>query len=313
MEIEWDKILKKIGRVLVVASLGLGGLFLWQWQGFFDGKLHLIFCDVGQGDAILIRKNSFEILIDGGPDKTVLSCLADNMPFWDQEIEIVVLTHPEADHLSGLIPVLERYSVDNFISSPAGNTSAGFKKLKDLVEEKEISVKNLYTGGKISFEGLELFSLWPEKEWLLAHLDSTELAAPAYAKASAGKAVLGAQTSTNLNDFSLVFHLKYGQFDVLLTGDADERVQDEIMVAAEIPEVEVFKVPHHGSRTGMIDQFLEKASPELAIISVGKNSWGHPTKEILEKLSNKVIKILRTDQEGEVEIVTDGKAWYYKK
>ncbi|MBL7150909.1 hypothetical protein ISS86_03185, partial [Candidatus Microgenomates bacterium] len=165
--------------------------------------------------------------------------------------------------------------------------------------------------GKISFEGLELFSLWPEKEWLLAHLDSSESAAPAYAKASAGQTVLGVATDNNRNDFSLVFHLKYGQFDALLTGDADERVQDEIMVVSIVPEVEVFKVPHHGSKTGMINEYLEAADPELAVISVGKNSWGHPTKEILEKLSNKAIEILRTDQEGEVEIVTDGKSWRF--
>ncbi|MBL7159572.1 MBL fold metallo-hydrolase [Candidatus Microgenomates bacterium] len=309
MEPDWKEIRKKIARVLVVASLGLGGLFLWQGQGFSDGEVHLIFCDVGQGDAILIRKNTFEILIDGGPDNKVLACLSENMAFWDKEIEIMVLTHPEADHLNGLIPVLERYQVNNFISSPAGNTSAGFKKLKSLIEEKEIPVKNLYTGGKISFEGLELFALWPEKEWLLSKLDSSELAAPAYADASAGKAVLGAQTSNNRNDFSLVFHLKYGQFDALLTGDADERVQDEIMEASVVSEVKVFKVPHHGSKTGMIDEYLESASPELAVISVGKNRWGHPTKEILERLRYLDIEILRTDQEKEIEIVTDGKSW----
>jgi len=311
VELDWGKIWRKIRRVLIVASLGVGGLFLWQWQGFSDNKLHLVFCDVGQGDAILIRKNTFEILIDGGPGKKVLSCLSENMPFWDREIEVMVLTHPEADHLNGLIPVLERYKVNNFISSPAGNTSAGFKKLKDLVEEKEIPVKNLYAGGKMSFEGLELFSLWPEKEWLLSKLDSSDLAVSAYAKALAGKAVLGAQTSNNRNDFSLVFHLKYGQFDALLTGDADERVQDEMMAVSIVPEVEVFKVPHHGSKTGMIDEYLEAADPELAVISVGKNRWGHPTKEILERLRYLDIEILRTDQDGEVEIVTDGKGYSF--
>ena len=309
MELDWKEIRRKIGRTLIIASLGLGGLFLWQWQGFSDGRLHLIFCDVGQGDGILIRKNNFEILIDGGPDNKILSCLSENMAFWDQEIEVVVLTHPEADHLSGLIPVLERYQVNNFISSPVGNTSAGFQKLKDLIEEKQILIKNLYTGGKISFEGIELFALWPERSWLLSKLDSLESAAPAFAKASAGKAGLGAQTSNNRNDFSFVFHLKYGQFDALLTGDADERVQDEIMEVSVVPKVEVFKVPHHGSKTGMIDEYLEAADPELAVVSVGKNRWGHPTKEILEKLSSRTIKLLRTDQDGEVEIISDGESW----
>ena len=146
---------------------------------------------------------------------------------------------------------------------------------------------------------------------MLSKLDSSDLVESAYAKALAGKAVLGAQTSNNRNDFSLVFHLKYGQFDALLTGDADERVQDEIMAVSAIPEVEVFKVPHHGSKTGMIDEYLEAANPDLAVACVGKNQWGHPTEEILERLSNRAIEILRTDQDGEVEIVTDGKGYSF--
>lgn len=317
MELEWDKILGKIGRVLIAAALGLSGLFIWQWGRVYDGKLHLVFCDVGQGDAILIRENTLEVLIDGGPDKNVLSCLSENMPFWDREIEVVVLTHPEADHLSGLIPVIERYRVGYFISSPVGNSSAGFAKLQDLIEEKGVPVKNLYSGGTVSFDGLKLISLWPEKSWLMAKLESSRTGLVDKARPfSEGKAVLGIETTTNLNDFSLVFHLKYGRFDALLTGDADERVQDEIMETAQIEPVEIFKVPHHGSKTGMIDEFLERASPDLAVISVGKNRWGHPTEEILEKLRNfdppageAGIKILRTDQEGEIEIVTDGETW----
>lgn len=324
MEEDWSKLLRTMRKTLIVACLGIGGLFFWQWGRFYDNKLHLIFCDVGQGDAILVRKNSSEVLIDGGPDKKVINCLSQNMPFWDRAIEVVVLTHPEADHLTGLIDVLERYKVSYFISSPVGNSSAGFKKLKSLVEEKQIPVKNLYSGGRVAFEGLELFALWPEKSWLMAQLDSSDLAAAAYLESfAAGKAVLGVQTSTNLNDFSLVFHLKYGLFDALLTGDASQSIQDEIMTVSNIPDVEVFKVPHHGSKTGIRDEFLKKANPEMAVISVGENRWGHPTKEVIEKLThfyqnasfagaksnNLETKILRTDKRGEIEIVTDGRSW----
>lgn len=328
MEWEGQEIKKKIIKVLITAVIGLTALFFWQWFKFDDDRLHLIFCDVGQGDAILIRKNTVEILIDAGPDQKVLDCLGKHLPFWDQELEIVVLSHPQADHLNGLIAVIERYEVGDFVASPVGNSSEGFKTLKKLIEDKQIPVKNLYSGGKISFAGLELFSLWPEESWLMAKVSQEELSqniygGPASAGASVGKAVLGAQTSANLNDFSLVFHLKYGQFDALLTGDAGQSVQDEILATLEVPEVEVFKVPHHGSKTGMIDEFLEAASPELTVISVGKNQWGHPTKEVIEQLthffqnasfagaksSNLEIKILRTDQHGEVEIVSDGKSW----
>jgi len=336
----------------------LGGLALLAgliWLAVFsfpDQKLHLIFCDVGQGDAILIQKGFNQILIDGGPNNKVLDCLSKNMPFWDRTIEIVALTHPQADHLGGLNYVLERYSVNYFLSGPEGNESAGYKQLIAKIVKKQsssnnpltfsndplaksitgirsttsttgIKVINPYTGQKIKFAGMELETLWPEKNWVANSI----LEAVAYSGDRYGGtilnsndqpssndpltssnyplnldgAILGASTTHDLNDFSLVFLLKYGQFQALFPGDADAGIQDEILLTnTTLKRIDILKVPHHGAKTSLRDDFLEKVNPKIAIISVGKNSYGHPSKEVIEKLSNLGIKIRRTDLEGEI-------------
>lgn len=282
--------------------VGLGLLVALTWLlvlSFPDDNLHLVFCNVGQGDAILISRKFNQVLIDGGPNDSVLTCLSEKMPFWDRKLEVVVLTHPQSDHLTGLLAVLARYKVEYFLLPPAGNESAGYSQLVQLVKlDQSLKIKNVYQDDSIKLGGLVLKTLWPEKDWALAQLDTP-----------GSPLVLSASTSRNLNDFSLVFHLKFGDFDALLTGDADLRVQDEILAEISIPQVEVLKVPHHGSKYAFNMGFLEKVKPQLAVISVGRNSFGHPSEEVIKKLRKKEIKILRTDQEGSIEIVSDGQRW----
>ena len=124
-----------------------------------------------------------------------------------------------------------------------------------------------------------------------------------------GKAILGISTDENLNDFSYYMHLKYGEFDALFTGDGDSRIQPVIMATNNLPDVEILKFPHHGSKTGILAEFLDKIKPEAAVISSGKNPWGHPTKEALDLLQSRNISILRTDQKGNIEVVSDGEGW----
>lgn len=268
-----------IGLILILAS----------FVSLPDGKLHLVFCDVGQGDAIYIRGATGEdILVDGGPNEKVLSCLGSHMPFYDRTLELVILSHPQADHLNGLISAVERYNVNYFVSSGIGSETEGYKRLENLIKTKKIDKKMLFSGGKIVLDGLTLATLWPKE------------------------GVLGAATSeTNLNDLSLVLRLSYGNFDALLTGDAGASVLEELALSPSLAgEWEVLKIPHHGSKTSLLTSFLEKISPQLAVISVGKNSYGHPAKETLRMLKDLGIKILRTDENGEIEIVSDGKGWY---
>lgn len=285
--------MKKYLLLGFVSIFLLLGLFFYQSARLNDGKLHLIVCDVGQGDGILIRTpNGTDILIDGGPDDSILNCLAKHLPFWDRTIELMVLTHPHADHLTGLISVLQRYIVLHFVSENVVNNSAGYKKLFSLLADKNLSAKDLYTKDKILFtDKTILTTVWPEKDWFMTHeLDSKS------------------DINLDLNGFSVIQLLSYGNFKALLTGDAGFSTEDKI--ALKVGKVDVLKVPHHGSKTGMSDYFLSSINPSLAIISVGaKNRYRHPSKIALDLLAKYNIKTLRTDKNGEVEVVTDGKTY----
>ncbi len=289
-------------KILLV--LGLIGSLVWLTVCFFpDDKLSLVFCDVGQGDAILITKGFSQILIDGGPNEKVLSCLSKNMPFFDNKIEIVALTHPEADHLTGLVSVLDKYNVDTFLMGPEGNQSAIFlaleKRLSALIDEQKITVKNVYTNDKISLGSIKVETVWPEKAWVSEKLGSN--IAVKVNEGTVGSHVLGVQsTNLKLNQFSLVFLLKYDQKQVLLMGDADQTVQNRILDVYSLMSLDILKFPHHGSKTGMSEKFLEQIKPKIAVISVGKNSYGHPTAEALGLLKKYGVTIRRTDLEGEI-------------
>lgn len=301
-----------------------------------DGKLHITFCDVGQGDASYIRfPNGQDLLIDGGPDRKVLECLSQAMPFYDHALDVVMLTHPQADHLNGLVDVVGRYTVGYFITPPVGNATEGYKRLIETIQEKRITVKNLYWGSSIRFGSGRVDIIWPEKEWVLGQVQSAKcqvensicLGSHSSSQGSEetadsivqGGVVLGASTRGDLNHFSIIAHLVYGQFDALFTGDSDSYVERAILdhdlalgVNANNP-IEVLKVPHHGSKTGMISEFLDRIHASVGVIEVGaKNRYGHPTKEALTLLSEKGIRVFRTDQDGTVEVVSDGKTWEVK-
>ena len=282
----------------IIAVFCLIGSLVWLAAfSFPDNRLHLIFCDVGQGDAILITQGFNQILIDGGPNDKVLTCLKNNMSFFDKKLEIVALTHPDADHLTGIIPVIEKYRIDYFLTGPEGNNSAVYNELVRKLEERGLRVMNPYTGEKVKMGGITLETLWPERGWVAGRLD---VGSETW-EAGNSNFILGAKTTrANLNDFSLVFLMEYAGKKVLLMGDADSKIQDEIMADNVLTSVEILKFPHHGSKTGMREDFLEKIQPKEAVISVGKNSYGHPTTEALEMLKNEGVTVRRTDLEGEI-------------
>ena len=266
----------KIGYVLTGITTGLVLLFSY-FTSLPDEKLRIVFCDVGQGDGAYIRfPDGRDMVVDGGPNDKILGCLGRHMPFWDRHLDIVVMTHPQKDHMQGLISVFERYDVDYFVRSNVENTTEGYKKLQDVVQSKNIPQKFVTTGELIDVDQTKLSVAWPSPD------------------------VLGA--TTDINEFSVVFFLRYGQFDALFTGDAT--------MTQALEPVEVLKVPHHGSKTGMNETFIDSVRPSLAVISVGKNNtYGHPTQEILEMLEARAIRVMRTDEKGDIEVVSDGKNW----
>ncbi|HUD04407.1 MAG TPA: MBL fold metallo-hydrolase [Patescibacteria group bacterium] len=284
--------------LLTLTSLFLlAGIFFYQNAKLNDGKLHVVVCDVGQGDGILIRTpNGSDILVDGGPDDSILNCLSSHLPFWDRTIELMVLTHPHTDHAAGLVDVLKRYTVLHFVTEKVLGQTATYKRLEDSLAAQKLTAKYLFAGDRVDLtDKTELLTLWPSAEWLIQ---------------SQLQAANGINDNQNLdlNGFCLVQLFTYGNFTMLLTGDAGANVEDKI--AAEAGKVGVLKVPHHGSKTGMSDYFLSVINPSLAIISVGANNrYGHPAQSALDLLKSHNIKTLRTDKNGAVEVVSDGQTF----
>jgi len=276
----------------------LGGFFFYQNTKLNDGKLHLVICDVGQGDGVFIRTpNGSDILVDGGPDDSILNCLSNHMPFWDRDIELMVLTHPHTDHLTGLILVMNRYKVIHYVTENVENGTAVFKRLQAALAVQHLIAKYVLSGDRIDFpDKTEFLTIWPTSDWMknLKLQDSKNLQNEA--------------SSLDVNGFCLIQLFIFGNFKVLLTGDAGSLAEDK--VAEEVGKVDVLKVPHHGSATGMSDYFLSQISPQVAIISVGVNNrYGHPAKTALDLLMSHNIKTLRTDKDGEVEIISDGESF----
>jgi competence protein ComEC len=285
--------------------LGLGLILIVIWMAVFtypEKKLHLIACDVGQGDAILAIYGTTQILVDGGATDKVIDCLGMHMPFWDRKIEVVLLTHPQLDHFGGLSEVFKRFRVERFVATSLDSSSQAYQALISMVGGSGVQVLNPTTGMVIRSGLLYLDIVWPTSDF--------QVAAGGVSKGN----VLGAYTTKkDPNDFSVVANLRLGEFDALLTGDIGPKVISEIIQTGKVRNVEYIKVPHHGSKNGLTKELLDVVSPEIAVISVGKNSFGHPHKEILDLLKEYGIQTKRTDKDGNVEIISDGKSWWIKK
>ncbi len=295
-----------------VCGLTTGLILLFHFlTSLPDGKLHIVFCDVGQGDAAYVRfPDGRDMLVDGGPNDRVFACLGKHMPFWDRSLDLVVLTHPQNDHLQGLLSVVDRYEIGAFVRSDLRNNSEGFSKLLESLESRHVVERLVTTGSRIGVSGVNMQVVWPSREQI-AHMSP-----PGY---TTGTSLLDSRADTlgistgDLNEGSVVFWLTFGDFDALFSGDADTHVESRIReeVLAD-KSVELLKVPHHGSKTGISKERIDRINPEVAVISVGKNSYGHPSPELLSDLANESRQVLRTDQEGDIEIVSDGERWFIK-
>ncbi len=267
---------------------------VYQNGKFNDGKLHLVFCSVGQGDAIFIKTpTGSKILIDGGPDDSVLNCLSRHMYFFDRKIDAVIMTHPHADHLTGLISVVRRYNLMFYDIENLKTGGVESKILQDNLAIKNLSANSLKKGDRLSNQSnFSLSILWPSEEYVKKGLNFSSPEA----------------TDLDSNGLALVQMVVFGNFKVLLTSDTDYLTEEE--VGKETGFVDILQVPHHGSKTGISQKFLEEVGPKIAIISVGRNNkYGHPAKETLDLLKKNNVKVLRTDINGDIEIISDGKTW----
>jgi competence protein ComEC len=258
-----------------------------------DDELHVSFLDIGQGDAILIQRGNQQVLIDGGPSpQTLTRELGERMPFWDRTIELVVLTHPHDDHLSGLVEVLKRYRVEQVFYPDLDYDSSLYEEWRRLIDEKDIASTLAQAGQEIDLgDGVKMTVLHPP-------------------------ATLLEGTDSDLNNNSAVLRLKLGQVSFLLTGDIEWEAEFRLIAHGAELSCTVLKVAHSGSYSSTTPDFLAIASPQLAVISVGDNLYGHPHNEVVERLETSLGEenVFRTDEQGTIEFTTDGEElWVVEK
>jgi len=251
-----------------------------------DDKLHVSFLDVGQGDAILIQKGNQQVLVDGGSSPQALALeLGDRMPFWDRTIELIILTHPHDDHLTGLVEVLQRYKVEQVLYPDLDYKSPLYDEWLNLIKEKDIEYTLAEAGQVIDLgDGVVIKVL--------------NLQTP-----------LLSSTESDIDNNGVVLRLSLGRVSFLLT--ADIGWEAEFTLISEQAELAstVLKVAHHGSDTSTTPEFLALINPQVAVISVGKdNPFGHPSDEVLKRLEEKLgaENVYRTDEQGTIEFITDG-------
>ena len=282
------------GRGIIFFALGL--LFclnILAWIAVHDltipPVLEVNFFNIGQGDAIFINTpKGNQILIDGGKDTAILEKLAKEMPFWDKSIDLVILTHPEHDHLGGLIEVLKRYRVENILWSGVSRDTAEYKEWERLIEEEKAKISIAKFGQKITSGKTFLEIFYPFEN-------------------------LSGKKIEDSNNTSIVTKLVFGKSSFFFTGDIYRSIEKELLNRGVDLNSDVLKIAHHGSETSSATDFIQTLSPDIAVISVGKNNpYGHPHQEVLDTLKKFAIKVLRTDLDGDIEVSSDGENFKIK-
>ena len=243
--------------------------------------------DVGQGDAILLQSGTAQVLIDGGQGRVVLERLAQEMPWFDRTIEVVMVTHPQRDHMEGLLHVLEAYDVGLVVLPDAAHSSQLQEAWLTMIGERGVAYRFARAGQQLTVGDAELTILNP--------LDSDEAMAA---------------TASDLNNASIVVKASWPDLSFLLTGDAESRVERLLLTAWPGGELQadILKVGHHGSKSSTSPEFLAAVQPSAAIVSAGlDNRFDHPHQEILDRLAS--LPIWRTDRDGTVSIVRAGDDW----
>lgn len=253
-----------------------------------EERMDVYVLDVGQGDSSLIQTpNNITVLIDGGPDNTVLPALGEYLPFHQRYIDYVILTHPHADHVTGLVEVLRRYKVGKVIMTGVAHSSADYRAFLTEIQEQNIPVMIIEKP-----EHLQLGDVVLE---FVAPLES-------YA---------GVENVHNLNNTSIITRVVYDDVAFLFPGDAEKEEELEVVSSGQELQAQVLKLGHHGSSTSSTKIFLDAVQPEVGIVSAGiDNDFGHPHERILSRMKQYGISVARTDFDGDIHLVTDGKEYF---
>lgn len=240
------------------------------------------FLDVGQGDAIFIQTyTGNQILVDGGPSSKVLSELGKSMPPFDRTIDLLILTHPDADHVTGLVEVMKRYKVKKILFTGVQVDTGADREFEKLIEQNRIETIYARQGQRVWLDNSTVFDIyWPGPQ--------------------------PREVIKSANDTSIIGKLSFGQTQILLTGDATSKVEEEILSLFNL-DSDLLKVGHHGSKTSTTQELLNEVTPDIAVIQVGAdNTYGHPTPEVMDRLTAIGTQIFRTDIDGTIRFISDG-------
>lgn len=280
---------EKFVNSMLISALILGG-FIWfvvfqnASADLNNSQAKLSFLDAGQADcAILNLPNSVQVLIDTGGDASIVSKVSSRMPAFDKKIEFVMFSHPDSDHIGGFDALAQSYQIGEVIRSGAESESKVWQKVVEDIKNKQI------------------------KDVIVKNNESIEISDTAQFDILSPFEPLNASS----NNKSIVANLSVGSSRAIFMGDAEVEEQAQILSSYDAQRIiaQIIKISHHGSANGLNQDFLQTVKPEFAIISVGQNSYGHPSSSVLSALANLGIKSYRTDEVGTVDFISDGSSW----
>ena len=257
------------------------------------GILTVAFLDIGQGDAIFIDTPSGnQMLIDGGPGKSVLRELSKVMPFYDRSIDVVIATHADQDHVGGLPNVLKNYKVNIFMEPGLSGPSSSYEELEKMVERLDTPTQGRGADQSVGFKKILA------RRGMVVDLGDGAILQILFPVID--------PPGTNTNMSSIVAKLVYGENEFMLTGDSPIAIEDYLVSLGGLKS-DVLKAGHHGSKTSSSDEFVRAVAPQYTVISAGKNNrYGHPHQEVLDILNNFGTKILFTFELGQIVFKSDG-------
>jgi len=276
--------LYRYGLLVILAVSGLGLSLFGEASGSDFLEVH--FLDVGQGDAVLIQTpDGFEVLIDGGATSQVIRQLATEQSWNDRLIDVVIATHPDTDHVGGLVDVLERYDVDLIVQTEADSDSPAAVAFSKAVVLENTTIQFARAGQLIQ----------------VGASTTIQILSPA-----------SGTDNWRANAASVIVRVVYGDTAVMLTGDAPDSIEDYLVGVYGVGlKSDVLKLGHHGSQTSTSGLFLDTVQPQYAVVSAGiDNRYGHPNQAVLQRVFARNIQTSHTGIDGTVSFYSDGaKVW----
>lgn len=294
----------KLGSILIAIIVLL--YEVGRFATIYD-KLLVVFCDVGQGDAIFIQHRSFQLLVDGGLGSEVLTCIRTHIRPFDRNIELVVATHPDSDHIGGLASVLSQYAVDELLWNGEGKESTVFASFYSIVQSKEQDGMRLVVpdhGAVVEMTDRLVAEIWFPRE--VQHRQKG-FSASNYETHLQDNILKDTVSNDGSNDGSIALYVHFGDSTILLMGDLELGGEETLEYLGLLRKVTILKVGHHGSKSSSGESFVTETQPEYAVFSVGKNNrFGHPSLEVMSRFDRVKSNILRTDLLGDIVFLSNG-------